>query len=795
MQQIRKISGKFCCLLYLLFAVSFYASGQPPDIYYTTGRYVYAAGGAIAPFAPSHRAGGGTVPALEYGNVTTFAGSVLGFSDGSLRSAKFNHPTGVATDQLGNIYVADCFNHCIRKISTDGSVRTIAGDGGRGLLNGKGGAARFNQPFSLFVDRANGNIYVADSENNQIRKIDPAGNVTLFAGNPAGRADVTNGNGPDAKFNLPESIAMDPLGNLFITDTDNSLIRKISSGADVSTFAGAYTVNPPFYRDGQGADARFNKPVSVARDKEGNFYVTDYLNDRIRMITPDGLVSTYAGNGVRGTQNGPRLSASFDHPTALAIDPVGNIYVSDNNHIIRRISKTTGLVSTIAGSGQRGDADGLRWEASFFQPIGLAFNGDVELFVADENNDRIRKIILGGGYDIDKPLPAGLLFDPRTGTISGTPTESSPATDYTITAHNDFGESSAVVNIEVTDPNLVFGPIPAKQVCDADFDPGARAGAPVTYTSSDPAVATIVNGKIHITRAGSVLISASNGASVLSQTLTVNELPKPVVAINVGTAAACEGAELSYTLTLSGEGASPLYQWFVNGQDSGNDGPVFSSSMLKKGDLVSCVVTNNDFCVPVRSEPADAVQVNYSPYRDIAVSILSSANGAFCPGSPVTLTAVLSSDADLTVSYQWKINGNATGVTGQIFTTTSLNNGDVVSCVAALSGSCIVNPVAVADFFAAVLDKDICNIVIPNAFSPNGDGRNDTWDLSSLAGQPISSIAVYNRYGQLVFHSYGEQVAWDGTAKGRPLPAGTYYYLIGLSTERRRLSGTVTLIR
>ncbi len=329
------------------------------------------------------------------GVVTTLAGSTTsGRADGAGTAAFFYSPRGVAVDGRGNVYVADSANHMIRKIDSAGVVTTLAGSTTSGCADGIGTAASFNFPYGVAVD-ASGNVYVADTNNHMIRKITSLGVVTTLAGawssNNAGHAD---GTGAAASFNGPNGVAVDGRGNVYVGDTLNHMIRKIDSAGVVTTLAGSTTSGRA---DGAGPAASFQYPRGVAVDDRGNVYVADYYNQMIRKITSAGVVTTLAGAGPihLGHADGAGTVASFNFPFGVAVDASGNVYVADSlNHMIRKIN-SAGVVTTLVGawsSNNAGRADGTGTAASFTSPEGVAVDASGNVYVADSGNHMIRKI-------------------------------------------------------------------------------------------------------------------------------------------------------------------------------------------------------------------------------------------------------------------------------------------------------------------------------------------------------------------------------------------------------------------
>lgn len=323
------------------------------------------------------------------GVVTTLAGSSAGFADATGTAAQFNGPLGVAVDGSDNVYVGDAGNNRIRKITALGVVTTLAGSstGAAGSADGQGSSAQFDSPFGVAVDGSS-NVYVADLLNNSIRKITSGGLVSTLAGGSSGYSD---GQGNQAKFHNPYDVALDGSGNVYVSDQGNDRIRKITSGGLVSTLAGSSIGGSA---DGQGGAAQFNSPVGVALDGNGNVYVGDENNNRIRKITPGGFVTTLAGSsaGFADAPSGPGSTAQFNDLVGVAVDGSGNAYVADRaNNRIRKITPS-GFVTTLAGSATAGSADGVGSAAQFNHPFAVAVDGSGNVYVADQNNNRIRVI-------------------------------------------------------------------------------------------------------------------------------------------------------------------------------------------------------------------------------------------------------------------------------------------------------------------------------------------------------------------------------------------------------------------
>ena len=334
---------------------------------------------------------------------TTVAGltGTPGTANGTGTAARFQQPTNAVRDTSGNIYVTDRLNNTIRKITPEGVVSTFAGapgDGAPTFRDGTGTNARFFRPSGIAIDSSS-NLYVADTNNHVIRKITSEGVVTTFAG-MSGVSGSSNGTGNKASFSFPYGIATSSSNYLYVTDTGNHMIRQVTNRQVVSTIAGLTAT--PGATNGKQTIARFNSPTSICRGANSVFYITDTGNHTIRRVTTAGVVSTFAGlSAVAGTQDGTRVSARFNSPQGItcqlaagaAADTVREtFYVADtNNHTIRKI--TQGVVTTFAGlAGNSGSANGLAAGSRFNLPQGTLAAKDGDVYILDAGNHLIRKI-------------------------------------------------------------------------------------------------------------------------------------------------------------------------------------------------------------------------------------------------------------------------------------------------------------------------------------------------------------------------------------------------------------------
>jgi DNA-binding beta-propeller fold protein YncE len=497
---------------------------------------------------------------------TNFAGlpGLSGTNDGAGSTARFYGPRGVAVDSAGNVFVADTFNHTIRKITAAGVVTTLAGlAGSSGTNDGTGSAARFFYPTGVAVDSA-GNVFVADSNNHAIRKVTATGVVTTLAG-LSGAQGTNDGIGSAARFRFPAGVAVDSEGNVFVGDGGNETIRNVTPAGVVTTLAGL--AGSYGSADGTGSAARFFEPDYVAVDSTGNIFVADLKNQTIRKVTSAGMVTTLAGRaGSSGSADGTNSTARFNAPNGVAVDSVGNLFVADSsNDTIRKVSPvgTNWVVTTLAGlGGSYGTNDGMGSAARFNAPHSVALDSAGNLYVTDANNHRITK----GTPVIQRLVPVLVWTNPTaisygtalsasqlnaTASVPGTFTYSPPAGTapnagtktlsvvFAPTDTTNYGSTIATLNLVVLPAplaitasnatrtygmtNPVFtgtitglqngDTVTATYACSAT-PPSPPGAYPITVTLVDPA-----------SRLGNYTVTTNNG------TLTVLGLPPQVQAV------------------------------------------------------------------------------------------------------------------------------------------------------------------------------------------------------------------------------------------------------------------------
>jgi trimeric autotransporter adhesin len=380
------------------------------------------------------------------GVITTLAGNGLaGFSgdSASAATALLAQPSGVAVDSSGNLYVADTANHRVRKITTGGIISTVAGNGTPGF-SGDGGSAVSAQlylPAGVAVD-ANGTLYIADTGNQRVRQVTAGGVISTIAGTGTGGFSGDGAAATAAKLNNPNSVAVDTGGNLYICDSSNNLIRKVSAGV-ITTVAGDGTLLTGFSGDGGSAtSARLFFPAAVAVDSSGNFYIADQFNNRIRKVS-GGVINTVAGNGVVGFSGdgGAATSAQLNLPAGVAVDGSGNLFISDStNNRIRYVAG--GTIFTIAGTGVAGyNGEGIATSAQLFHPTGIAVDSTGKVSFSETGANDVRRLTPGAAVPVLSIVKShtGSFFLGQNGAV------------YTLTVSNETGAQPTSGTVTVTE--------------------------------------------------------------------------------------------------------------------------------------------------------------------------------------------------------------------------------------------------------------------------------------------------------------------------------------------------------
>jgi sugar lactone lactonase YvrE len=336
----------------------------------------------------------------KMGIITSVAGAnVAGFSgdNGPANKAQLNQPTDIALDTAGNLYIADSYNNRIRKVDKNGIITTIAGNG-KLMYGGDGGKADTSSlasPQALTFDKA-GNLYISDCGNNRIRKISATGIISTVAGNGTSHALGDGGPATSAFVTGPQGIVFDSVGNLYIAD--NERVRKVNTAGIISTYAGNGSAG--FGGDGGPATSARVGPYALTMDRKGNLYITDRGNQRLRMVNTSGIISTLAGTGTQSFSGdgGPAVSATFNFPEGVALDSAGNIFITDDgNGRVRKIN-TSGIISTIGGTGYEfyGGDGWPATSAQIYLPMGVAPDMSGAFYIADKGNNRVRKVSSSG---------------------------------------------------------------------------------------------------------------------------------------------------------------------------------------------------------------------------------------------------------------------------------------------------------------------------------------------------------------------------------------------------------------
>ncbi len=747
--------------------------------------------------------------------VTTVAGvfETPGSTNGPALSSRFFNPHGIAADSLGHIFIADQNNHVIRVFDTNtNTVTTLAGSAGQtGSADGIGSAARFNEPWGICAT-PDGTVYVADTKNNKIRKVSPSGKVETIAG--SGNYGTSNGAALSSTFGNPTGIEVDVFGNLYVADHLTNIIRKVSTDGFVSTIAG--TAYVPGDADGTGTNAQFWRPYGLTLDNQGNILVADEWNHKIRKITPQGVVTTLAGNGIQGLTNGSAADATFNYPWDVTVDDAGNIYVGDGyNYVVRKI-EPNGTVSSVVGDPQMpGYQDGQGSSAAFKGTTAIAWSPKTgSIFVCDSYNHLIREILL----DVAPPVTLSLLNLNGTAqlcegealNLSAAPNSFENYRFYLDGAmvQNDTSSSfsaaqlatgSHTILVETDYQGLVLSSNSITVTVVAVPSASIGAVGPVNFYEGDSVILLAIgagdllwsNGEtsptITVTESGEYFVEITvNGCTGTSESLTVEVTPLPE-----GLSVISQGGQLlcpSGTLSLKSSAPSGN-QWLKNGWPISNQ----TAQILEVSEigLYQAQATDPNTGITALSNEIE-IQAAPVPAFDF---------GASQRIAPAGQTIVFSSSgADQPVAFDWQFGDPNSGALNSSTQPSpshlySVEGAYSVQLIAKDANGCqhtLLKP----DFIQITNGPDQSGLFIPNAFTPNGDGNNDLFRVRGKVDGPFF-MAIYNQWGELLFEAENPDTGWDGLKNGLPVQSGTYafYVKITVGQKEKLVSGMVTLLR
>lgn len=598
--------------------------------------------------------------------ISTIAGNGTTGSSGDggpATGAQLNTPQAICMDNAGNLYIADYANYVIRKVNPAGIISLFAGTGVRGF-SGDGGpatAADIGLPLGICIDK-NGNIYFSDAQYHVIRKINTAGIISTIAGTPNVFGFSGDG-GPatSAVMFSPSGICVDDAGNVYEAEFGSQVVRKISTTGIITTVAGQGTVLGYAGDGGPATNAMINSPTDVKIDKDGNLYIADVGNSVIRKVDAAGNISTFAGGaGIGYTgDGGPAASASLKYAYGVFVDANGNVYISDTGNSVVRMVDNTGTITTIAGNGTLGYSgdNGLPTDAALMSPAGLLVDAGGNIYIVDGGANVIRKIGVC-------TLPV-ILINPADQTIC----VSSNAFFFIKTAGNNLYQW---------------------QVND---------GTGWIALNNDAVYGGATNDTLSITAAPNTLDGykyrclATSTCSIPSPEAVLNISSSAVPAIQIGTATdtICAGMSVIFTATATNTGSSPLYQWKKNGINIGGNAATIAINNLQNTDSISCQLTSSNTCLinpqALSNKVGIVVKTNLVP----AISITASGNNV-CAGTTVTFNAAITNGGNAPV-YQWKKNAVAVGSNSSTYSDNNLANGDQVTCSLLSSENCTtVNP-------------------------------------------------------------------------------------------------------
>ena len=632
--------------------------------------------------------------------------------------------SSVAFDAAGNMYIPESGNNTIRKVDATGIITTIAGTGTIGYTGDGGPAlsATLYHPGPIIVDNA-GNIIFADQNEEVLRQIDAAGNITTvsaaFTGGCSGEGVPLS----QAVFVGVVGLAKDNAGNIYVSDQDCNTVRKISTTRIVTTVAGNGTLG--FSGDGGPATAaQLDYPCQVGIDNAGNIYIPDAGNNRIRKVNTSGIITTIGGDGVRNSSGdgGPAALAEFALPESICVDNAGNIYVAENaSYEVRKIDPS-GIVTDYAGNrtyGYSGDG-GPASQAQVTEIENIDQDAGGNIYVVDYYNQVIRKVT-------NCPLTQVALQPSDNSLCVGANAV------FAFTASGSTGlqwqANSGTGWNDIND------------------------GGPYTGTTTNSLTITSPPAALSGTQYRCALLNGCGTITTVPATLTVAAPSTPALTIATASTSICTGASATFTATPANGGAGPSFQWQLNGTNTGANSPLYSNSALNNGDVLTCTLTTSAACATAPTAASNAITMTVNPRLTPGINITGPTT-AICAGTSATFTAT-ATNAGPAPTYQWQINGNPVGTNSPTYSNPgSLNNGDAVTCLLTSNAACTLNsesasnpvlmkvdPVVTPDIGIATATPSVCagtSVTFTAAAVNGGASPAFQWSVNGL---PVGSSA------------------------------------------------------
>lgn len=759
------------------------------------------------------------------GVITTVAGTGNGGYSGDgnqATSAQLNYPSGVVVDGSGDLYIAEYFNRRVRKVdASTGVITTVAGTGDAGY-SGDGGpatSAQLRDPVGVAID-GSGNLYIADQSDERVRKVNAStGVITTVAGTGSYGYSGDGGPATSAQLNFPSGVAKDASGNLYIADNSNNLIRKVDASTGIITTVAGNRINGYNGDGGPATSAQLNFPFDIAFDGSGNLYIADRENHRIRKVDAStGVITTVAGTGING-YNGDGFmatSAQLNYPSGVAVDGSGNLYIADvRNHRIRRINASTGVITTVAGTGTNGYSGdgGTATLAQLYGPFGVTFDELENLYIADRVNQRIRKVDVSTGVITTVAGTGAAGFDGDGG----------PATSAQLWEPYDV-TVDGLGNLYISDESDRIRKVDASTgmimtVAGTGTSGYSGDGGPATSAQLNSPRGILVDGS------GNLYIADQRNHRIRRVTDTP---PSLTISSPEGDPANVSPIQIIFEFDKNVSGFTASDITVTNGSISNfaGSGKYYTADLSASADGIVTVDVNSNVATDAAGNGNKSAR-QFSITIDAFVATVSSLT------VPANHTYIKEENLDFTVNFSEHVTVNTNGGTPHLsldiggstrlaeYTsgsgTTALlfrytvQFGDVdkdgisINSLAANGGTIEDNANkqanlalnAVESTTSVLVDADAGNPVIYSGFTPDADGINDAWEIDNASANPNMTVSIYNSNGQELFKSAeGYPKPWDGTYNGRQLPFGTYYYVIRLNDNTgRTFKGTVMILK